>query len=308
MGMSFQRIGIFIIVVGLWVSGSLAWGELFFVGLAYPNQPRNFTYRFTCYDFVHGTWVLTDCRVNLRVAGPSDEISYNGGHTHDLSTRPPFGNPQGWTCTNCVDLDTTQEGIITQTEGKTIDILYPLPNVAGGIEVEGEVTFSGQAGCYGDCVIDDTMIVGLPYLQPLPIMTSPDLGFYVTFRNPDTTHTNANAFWATSDTIDLLLLVAEEYWVSTTDNFTHLGEPLSVNDMSLPLGGLFDWKVLLDPAFEWKTPHITHRQGRDVDINPLGVACQVDKDLKKAVAIVRRTHPGVRLHCEDNGNKHINFD
>jgi hypothetical protein len=49
--------------------------------------------------------------------------------------------------------------------------------------------------------------------------------------------------------------LAEKFW-DLSGHFV-----LSFNDLSLPLGGLFDI------AHDWYTPHLFHRLGRSVDIN-----------------------------------------
>ena len=50
------------------------------------------------------------------------------------------------------------------------------------------------------------------------------------------------------------------------------GKPIeiSLNDMSLPFGGLFD-----GVNANWQVPHITHRIGRSVDINNTIVPFQI---------------------------------
>jgi hypothetical protein len=43
--------------------------------------------------------------------------------------------------------------------------------------------------------------------------------------------------------------------------FKEFGKKISINDMSLPWGGLFDING------DWLTPHTSHRRGMSVDIN-----------------------------------------
>ena len=82
---------------------------------------------------------------------------------------------------------------------------------------------------------------------------------------------------------------------------------LSINDLSLPNGGLFDLNGL------WNTAkgHDTHRHGNDADINRTdggGVLknCEDDKKLKEAVSKIGAGIP--TLLCESGGRKHIDFD
>jgi hypothetical protein len=98
------------------------------------------------------------------------------------------------------------------------------------------------------------------------------------------------------------------------------GARLSINDISLSKGGLFDWQT------NWVKPHQTHRKGTDVDINQAPVdangtalapvPCPDDYALQGAVDIVQvflgTSLPS--LDCELNGKpnpsgpqKHIRF-
>lgn len=84
------------------------------------------------------------------------------------------------------------------------------------------------------------------------------------------------AFHATGDTIYQLLLIAEEYW--------DLSERiLSVNDMSLPKGGVFDI------GGNWHADHYTHHAGKDVDLNRDGIQCEDNKAMAKAVKEVTQS-------------------
>lgn len=56
------------------------------------------------------------------------------------------------------------------------------------------------------------------------------------------------------------------------------GKNLFINDMSLPDGGLYDFKNT------WAPPHVTHREGRTVDINSTSMA-QPEKDSFRVMAL-----------------------
>jgi hypothetical protein len=56
------------------------------------------------------------------------------------------------------------------------------------------------------------------------------------------------------------------------------GKNLFVNDMSLPDGGMYDFKNT------WAPPHITHREGKTVDINSTSMS-QAEKDFFRAAAL-----------------------
>jgi hypothetical protein len=149
-----------------------------------------------------------------------------------------------------------------------------------------------------------TIDVGVPGLTSLPDVSP----FYVKVRGGAPQHQDAAAFFGTADTIFSLIEIADEY----SDMTTRL---LSVNDMSLPKGGLFDINS------NYATPHTWHRVGQSADINkPLGTTCRDNYDLKIAVNFVmpaeagsffakRRGFPSAgRFLCESNGNIHIDFD
>jgi hypothetical protein len=70
----------------------------------------------------------------------------------------------------------------------------------------------------------------------------------------------------------MLPLIAENYFVLSR-------RLLSINDMSLIKGGLFDIMINTPP---WKPPHSSHREGKDADINQDGVGCDQDRDLRTA--------------------------
>jgi hypothetical protein len=62
--------------------------------------------------------------------------------------------------------------------------------------------------------------------------------------------------WATPIMRNRIICLADRYWEAT-------GAVLSFNDMSLPLGGLFDFRG------NWGADHQFHRLGRSVDVNSM---------------------------------------
>lgn len=89
-----------------------------------------------------------------------------------------------------------------------------------------------------------------------------------------------------SDTSEKLKKIAEEYYKRS-------GRILSINDISLPRGGLFDYKAT------WAPPHSSHRTGTDADINQKGIPCYKNDKLRKAVEEVAGDQPYPILRCED---------
>lgn len=124
-----------------------------------------------------------------------------------------------------------------------------------------------------------------------------DSGPYHTVARGDTAQ-HPEGTYGKFKTINTLELIAENY-------FKKVKRKLSVNDLSLPKGGLFD------VHFNWRPGHKSHRTGTDADINQAGVPCNLDKKLRKSVK-----EAGAYLSCEDtqgkpdpNGPfKHIDFD
>lgn len=94
--------------------------------------------------------------------------------------------------------------------------------------------------------------------------------------------------------------IAETYKAAARKN-------LSINDMSLPTGGMFDLCNTYNPqntcAAAPKGGHGEHRTGTDADIDQLGVPCDKDKHFKEAV-----TKAGAKFKCESGGRKHVDLD
>lgn len=121
----------------------------------------------------------------------------------------------------------------------------------------------------------------------------------------DPYHVDAVAHFGTPLSLQYIPLLATNYSI-------YRGRRLSVNDMSLPKGGVFeargDWE---ETSFDWKSPHKGHRAGRDVDINRDGLRCKVDPSLQQVVDQLLKP-PAHRqdsaLYCEPDGLKHIDID
>ena len=145
----------------------------------------------------------------------------------------------------------------------------------------------------GTVVWDGTIENSYTGLRQLPDM--PNL--YRKIRNgpggvgTDRVHTDDVAFAGTARTLEAMRLIAEEYRTET-------GNLLRPNDLSLPLGGLFDI------TGRWRTSHYEHRFGTDIDFNraPVVIApngsettpdidCEFDKDFVEAVNKVLAPFP-----------------
>lgn len=152
--------------------------------------------------------------------------------------------------------------------------------------------FIGGLGVQSDGtrIWDGTVEVSYRDLRQLPDLPS----LYKKVRNgpngvgTDQRHIDDMAFAGDETAIEAMRLIAQEYYADTGN------KKLRPNDMSLPLGGLFD----VNGEWQWNPGgHKTHRFGRDIDINrqplillPGGgtdetqtVSCFDDKEFVEAV-------------------------
>lgn len=95
--------------------------------------------------------------------------------------------------------------------------------------------------------------------HPVMLKELPESEYYTKVRNPDESHPDECAFWGTSSMIDQISKLAEEYY-----NYQSQHIKLSINDMSLKYGGVFDLNN------NCSNPHWRHRTGESVDINRRG--------------------------------------
>jgi len=208
------------------------------------------------------------CTVDLSI----EPVSGSGGHSHD--GRRPTGtlSDKTWTF-----YSTDMEKSITYASGE----------VSGTEKIRVVVEESGDSE-------EAQVEIKVPGLAPFPQSGE----HHVVVRRGADTH--PDGAYGMPITIEILKEVAQEYFELTK-------RKLSINDLSLPEGGLFDIGDI-----KWATPHIEHRAGNDADINRTdggGVFknCEGDKALREAVRYVGSG--GIPwLKCESGGRKHINFD
>jgi hypothetical protein len=178
-----------------------------------------------------------------------------------------------------------------------------MPEVSGKILTDAILVAPRGWYCVSGCYTYNswrdqiTYDVGIKALQPLS-----DGSSYSKVRKAEAAHPDPVGWYGTALSVQMLPLIAENYFVLS-------GRRLSVNDMSLPRGGLFDIYG------NWSKPHGSHREGKDADINRDGVTCSEDYELRLAVdqllKKLRRTD-GTRtaLLCElsNSDRKHIDFE
>ncbi|MDQ6958627.1 MAG: penicillin-insensitive murein endopeptidase [Mariprofundaceae bacterium] len=275
---------------------------------SFPNNAGTKLRSFGCFSAYDGTPL--NCGFSLTVTGlksPANDIANNGGHVHDAN-RPLVLNRGK--LEYLADQDPARLSVRGTTLGTPpliyAEVTHKLPEVSGKIETVATVTTPYGWVCAGGCftrtswrkiITYDVGIRGLVKL-PGPLNTenpATAAGDYIKVRGGTDTHPEGS--FGTPFALDALKNIAKKYKKAR-------GRALSINDMSLPKGGLFDYRAT------WKPDHNTHRRGKDGDINQDGLRCLPDKDLREAIdAVIKPPSKGkTRLHCESGGRKHIDLE
>ena len=255
--------------------------------LANPGKTSLYTYT-GCVSVYTGIFI--DCGYDFsitRLKQPEADPANNGGHTHTYANHPlgtltviwppSSGNPS-----------TSFKG---QTQNSYVYFSHEIPPVSGKIETvlnlrvpQGWYTVnpescdaSNRSWCF-----NTTVDVGVKNLTSLP--DTPSL--YLKSRAPDVNHTDAVAFYGTDSAIGNIYKIAGWYNWLTEKRFK-----LSINDMSLIKGGLFDING------DYSAPHRSHRTGESADINKdvlngVKLDCTKNKLLSAAVFLVIRPEAG----------------
>jgi hypothetical protein len=283
---------------------------------------------------------LTDPLIQNQVTQPLTDIQIYGGHEHDQSTHPFY-----WAPSPVVQSPITVTGgfyqyqtplmVTGNTASSVVSVTFPAPETAGSIWEKVDIGSPPGWYCVGLCwtstdnLYHDTYLIGWPgFLQLNPAATVGGPTNYIVVRKSpitgavggDTLHPDQNATWGDAYTIVQLELIANIYQQNT-------GDQLSINDMSLPLGGLFDVyaDTTIPPANTtpgtWVPPHRGHRIGFAFDVNTTDAAQQpvvCDKYSALGLAIQEfdrliSLNPALlqpslepQLHCESGGRIHIN--
>jgi len=203
-------------------------------------------------------------------------------------------NPEKW-----------EQPISVRSEGKRMYFQYLYPEVSGITAVHFNwrgVTstmfyYVNYASGFKLQWLSTSVIVSLKYLVPLERIGE----HYEVVLGAEGEQTHPNSIYATQGTIKTLKEIAEIFHSLTTYK-------LSVNDLSLPWGGMFDlnekWCARKKETGKTSIPHWTHRDGRDADINrtPIGapapINCDPDDALHDAVSEVRGGDVFPDIQCE----------
>ncbi len=200
---------------------------------------------------------------------PRGCLTYNGSESLLMADNPSID----------VTTDSAGEAHVIFKPGKDIGKGCKGHGIAGNYEVTARLTDSPST-------FDRQIIVAkVTGLEPLPLYSA---NYVITGQT--STHPVNN--WATPTTNQKILALAADF-KNVQDKLNAVlegcGKPtwsiqqLSVNDMSLPGGGLFD--VGNSP---WQPPHQAHEQGYSVDFNrwdypdtPLQFACEHDRTISQ---------------------------
>jgi hypothetical protein len=234
-----------------------------------------------------------------------------GGHSHSLSSRPLAypGNGDVLTLTGGTKTSSGNLTISGETRNQTVEVNYPLPESAGIYAAEIIITTPSGYVCALNCWDIKTSkfvdFVHVGYYKPghsqgLFDDNAPFDQSYE-FVADDTGHTLDDGtplgdYLSDEATLKLQELVVNYY-------FRENQAGLRFNDMSLPVGGLFDYNR------SWHPPHDTHRDGRAVDVSRTDMAgffaeCQDNHELRKTVEhnVGYNTPQGEPYHCEPQHN------
>ncbi|GAB4536926.1 MAG: hypothetical protein Fur0020_05270 [Thermodesulfovibrionia bacterium] len=186
-----------------------------------------------------GTGGLTTAEITISTIRPAsyngckidlrvEPVEDSGGHMHDGA------RPHGRITPSTITIPACTMGISTVT--------YTSSEVSGEEGIIAEV--NGQR--VGEAMVN----VRVPRLVAL--------GGGDTYRLTGGTSTHPNNHYGTPETNARIRAMARDYFEAT-------GIAIGINDMSLPLGGLFDIYG------NWSPPHKLHRLGKSVDVDHLGV-------------------------------------
>lgn len=282
---------------------------------------------YSWYDLSH-----IKCEFEMMMPVPVDNTNnanFNGGHFHSPNKRPVF-KPKTkleFKGDEVPDIKDIVSGT-TYPEGEGPNtVTQEMPETSGILKRYTTIIPPTGFGCFGQqyshAHYTETFNVKIPDLKELPDVFP--TGNYEKCRSHpktggcggDDEHPNNVAFYGKETTLIIIDRIATRYKELS-------GRTLSVNDMSLIHGGLFDRNNNWTRS---RLGHSTHEEGKDVDINRGGINCIDDYALQVAVdnflpAKIRRyseRYPYSRipssLLCEGNpdkpdviDSKHIDFD
>lgn len=295
------------------------------------EDPDTYTYYISCYGVDGRRRFALDCQFELWLKGalasstPLSENQATGGHVHDPSSRPliyrsrrfdgdepVYGEEQNLRFS---DDQTPQEPY--RVSGQTAPYEKPrekatvewvIPEVSGGVVVNTQIVPPFRWYCVYDCYTPklhwyrDFITIGIEGLTRIPD-AGPEV-YYKKVRDV-VNHPDSLSYYIDFGLLPDLIRLADEY--SRSFDYSRM---LSLNDASLPFGGLFDIYGRYGP------PHRSHRTGSDVDINQEGIPCRDDRKLIRAARREFETltnengkggNTNSAIWCESGGRKHLDL-
>jgi hypothetical protein len=260
----------------------------------------------------------------------------NGGHYHDANTRPLIyrqrhfvGNDVYYDGPGSLafpgDIDPDRQAVAGETfpeadnypclpwcgpipapYARAVFVEWPVPEVSGEVQIDTQLFMPPPyAYCVAECYAAREQWrrtiyhVGVQGLKEVPDPGASD--HYIKVRSKDASHPNAVAFNIKPEHLSQLRKIADKYYQAFANDASYQNEhgvqrPLSLNDMTLPFGGLFD------VYHNWAPPHRSHRDGTDVDLNRIvnNVTIECSNNDKHLIKIVQRVLPNVPPHPSTN--------
>ncbi|GMR20156.1 MAG: hypothetical protein BMS9Abin36_0751 [Gammaproteobacteria bacterium] len=270
------------------------------------GKPSEYTTRYGCY--VRSTAHPVKCSFTHVVTGeksPNTDINNTGGHVSGHGTRllTLDDNPLRF---DGEDSDNSKFGVAGFTKQGDRDVaavIHEMPEASGTLAGNSSLTILENYWCWYECYTNkswrwkDSYELKYKGLTENPLPNSGQ--YHIVVRgdgipgggqHPSGTH-------GMPDSINTLLRIAEEYYKLT-------GYRLSINDVSLPFGGLFDMNF----QFNSSLGHSTHRTGRDADINQadergIKIPCAADELFKKSVREVASGGSRPKYECENTSGE-----
>lgn len=298
------------------------------------DQVHTFRDPQVCVDIDTGD--LVNCQFKFKILGTADvlpTLGYSasgysenlilGGHYHTAGR--PFIYPDNssgiLSIANGTLSSTGTLSITGQTDANYAAVLYPIPEEGGILAVQDDMYAPPGWYCAYWCYTPDDMrdveLYEIGYFDRTYTTTDlvhfPESTDYSIVRDDGVGHQDpatgySAGTYLTADAFARIYTIAWKYYKATHDK-------LSLNDMSLPVGGLYDFRD------DWMPPHKGHRDGIAVDINLHdGSDNYIDcasrnyysKILKKIVDSVIKIPAGssyfTRYLCETNNGDHIHIN
>ena len=249
---------------------------------------------------------------------PSSTSCGGGGHSHSNS-RPATFNGSAVRLLNAEDEDASDYGVKGVQPTGLADSVYQIvldtPEASGlyswrfNVRLPPGFAFTSPSGEDGVSLDGaERNILGTNIIEVKNLVQFPAHENYLKVRSPDDRHVDQDAYQVEAAMHSSLTAFAHEYrLLSGSSDYR-----ISFNDISLPLGGLFDING------GWTRPHGSHRRGRDADLNKtpdnaeagyVAPACEQDYLLHRAAQIAllplgARPSP---ILCESGNRRHIDY-